>query len=55
MSPAMLTLVAEVLAYDLARETCDLASSIVDADEEPRATWRRCSAAALGVSRKERS
>lgn len=29
----MLTLVAAVLAYDIARETCDLLSSIVDADD----------------------
>jgi hypothetical protein len=55
MSPEMLTLVADVLAYDLARETCDLVSSIVDTEGEPRAIWRRCSAAALGVSLKERS
>lgn len=35
----MLTLVAEVLAYDRARDTCDLLSSIVETEteEEPRA------------------
>lgn len=30
MSPDMLTLVAVVLAYDIALETCDLLSSMVD-------------------------
>ena len=50
MSPAMLTLVAAVLAYDIALETCDRLSSIVDA-EVPRVIWRR----SLGLSRKERS
>jgi len=37
MSPEMLTLVAEVLAYDLALETCDFPSSMVEDDEIPRA------------------
>jgi hypothetical protein len=54
MSPAMLTLVAEVLAYDRARDTCDRLSSKVEI-EEPRAICLRCSLAALGLSLKERS
>jgi len=37
MSPEMLTLVAAVLAYDLALETCDLLSSMVEVEEFPRA------------------
>lgn len=40
MSPDMLTLVAAVLAYDMARDTCDLLSSTVDEDETPRAIRR---------------
>lgn len=49
MSPEMLTLVAAVLAYDMAREMCDVrdTASIVDAadvvDASPRG--RRASAA----------
>jgi hypothetical protein len=35
----MLTLVAAVLAYDIALETCDLLSSMVDAEDVPRAFW----------------
>jgi len=46
MSPEMLTLVAEVLAYDLALEMCDRLSSIVDVEETPRA-MRRASFASL--------
>ena len=54
MSPDMLTLVADVLAYDLALDTWDLWSSMVEAEEVPLAICRRCSLAALGVvSRKE--
>jgi len=50
MSPEMLTLVAAVLAYDIARDTCDLLSSIVEAEEVTRGA-RRSSLASL----KERS
>ena len=53
MSPEMLTLVAEVLAYDIALEICDLRSSMVDTDEVPLATCLRSLAA--GLSLKERS
>jgi hypothetical protein len=42
----MLTLVAEVLAYDLALDICDLLSSIVEVEEIPRA-MRRSSLASL--------
>jgi hypothetical protein len=49
MSPEMLTLVADVLAYDIALETCDLLSSIVEADDVPRGTGRR----SFGLSLKE--
>ena len=35
----MLTLVAAVLAYDIALETCDLLSSIVEAEDVPRTFW----------------
>jgi len=56
MSPDMLTLVADVLAYDLALDTWDLWSSMVEAEEVPLAICLRCSLAALGVvSRKEMS
>jgi len=34
MSPDMLTLVAAVLAYDIALDICDLRSSIVEEEEE---------------------
>jgi hypothetical protein len=52
----MLTLVAEVLAYDLALDTWDLVSSLMVDTELPRAICLRCSLAALGgVSLKERS
>jgi hypothetical protein len=48
----MLTLVAEVLAYDIALETCDRLSSTVDIEEEvPRAVCRR----SLGLSLKDKS
>ena len=48
----MLTLVAVVLAYDMALETCDLFSSAVKMEEEvSRATCRR----SLGLSLKDRS
>lgn len=50
MSPEMLTLVAAVLAYDIARDTCDLLSSAIEAEEVTRAA-RRSSLASL----KERS
>lgn len=53
MSPDMLTLVAEVLAYDIAFEICDLLSSIVEIEEEARAACLRSVAA--GLSLKERS
>jgi len=44
----MLTLVAAVLAYDMALETCDLRSSTVDEVERgPRATGRRSELASL--------
>lgn len=46
----MLTLVAAVLAYDMALETCDLRSSTVEVDRGPRA-GRRSSLA----SRKDKS
>jgi hypothetical protein len=46
MSPEMLTLVAAVLAYDIALETCDLLSSTVEAEEVARA---------FGLSLNERS
>jgi hypothetical protein len=42
----MLTLVAEVLAYDLALDICDLLSSIVEVEEIPLA-MRRSSLASL--------
>jgi hypothetical protein len=51
MSPEMLTLVAEVLAYDIARDTCDLLSSTVETEEVALPAGRR----SLGVSLKERS
>ena len=35
----MLTLVAAVLAYDIVLETCDRLSSIVEAEDVPRAFW----------------
>tara|TARA_R110002060_G_scaffold33164_1_gene43896 strand:- start:245 stop:463 length:219 start_codon:yes stop_codon:yes gene_type:complete len=54
MSPEMLTLVAEVLAYERARDKCDRPSSKVET-EEPRAICRRCSLAALGLSLKDKS
>lgn len=44
MSPEMLTLVAAVLAYDIARETCevrDVRSSIVEALEAASPRLRR--------------
>ncbi len=50
MLPEMLTLVAAVLAYDIALDTCDLLSSTVEVDDTPRA-MRRSSLASL----KERS
>ena len=53
MSPEMLTLVADVLAYDIAREMCDRLSSWVDIEEEALTACRRCSAA--GLSLNERS
>lgn len=40
MSPEMLTLVAAVLAYDIARDTCDFLSSAVEAEEVTRAARR---------------
>jgi hypothetical protein len=40
MSPEMLTLVAAVLAYDIARDTCDFLSSVVEAEEVTRAARR---------------
>jgi hypothetical protein len=45
----MLTLVAAVLAYDIALETCDFLSSTVEAEEVPRATCCR----SAGLSLKE--
>ena len=51
MSPEMLTLVAEVLAYDLALETWDLESSM-EVEDACRAILRCCSAG-LGLSLKE--
>jgi hypothetical protein len=36
MSPEMLTLVAVVLAYDMAREMCEVRSSTVETDASPR-------------------
>lgn len=52
----MLTLVAVVLAYDLARETCDLLSSMVEVEDAPRAICLLCSLAVEGgVSLNERS
>lgn len=53
MSPEMLTLVAVVLAYDIALETCDLLSSTVEMEEVPvpRAICRR----SLGLSLNDRS
>ena len=50
----MLTLVAVVLAYDIARETCDFLSSAVEVEDEvpvPRAFCPR----SLGLSLKDRS
>lgn len=35
----MLTLVAAVLAYDMARERCDFLSSIVEDEAVPRGFW----------------
>jgi len=55
MSPEMLTLVAEVLAYDLALETVERRSSRVEVEEVARAACRRNSLALLGVSLNERS
>jgi hypothetical protein len=46
MSPEMLTLVAAVLAYDIALETCDFLSSIVEVEEVTRPA-RRSSLASL--------
>jgi len=43
----MLTLVAEVLAYDIALETCDLRSSVVEIDEDPLVICRRSVARSL--------
>jgi hypothetical protein len=54
MSPEILTLVAVVLAYDIALETCDLLSSTVEVEEEaavPRVICRR----SLGLSLKDKS
>jgi hypothetical protein len=51
----MLTLVAEVLAYDLALETVERLSSIVEVVEVVRPACRRNSLALLGASLKERS
>lgn len=51
----MLTLVAEVLAYDLALDTTERLSSIVEVVEEAVLASLRCSAALLGLSRNERS
>lgn len=46
MSPEMLTLVAAVLAYDMAREMCEvrearssMAEVIVELDASPRRLW----------------
>ena len=48
----MLTLVAVVLAYDMALETCDFLSSTVEMEEEvPRTVCRR----SFGLSLKDRS
>ena len=48
----MLTLVADVLAYDIALETCDRRSSAVETEEAaPLAIWRR----SLGLSLKDKS
>lgn len=44
----MLTLVAEVLAYDLARDMCDLLSSVVEVEGMPL-TARRSALASLKV------
>lgn len=41
MSPAMLTLVAAVLAYDIARDMWEARSSMVEAEEVPRCGRRR--------------
>jgi hypothetical protein len=41
MSPAMLTLVAVVLAYDIAREIWEARSSMVEAEDMPLAGPRR--------------
>lgn len=44
MSPAMLTLVAAVLVYDMALEMCDTRSSAVardETDDSPRGRGRR--------------
>ena len=51
MSPEMLTLVAVVLAYDIALEIWDLRSSAVEAEDVPRAIGRR----SLGLSLKDKS
>lgn len=53
MSPEILTLVAAVLAYDMAREMCDLRSSIEATDAVRSGPARR--SAAVALSRKERS
>lgn len=41
MSPAMLTLVAAVLAYDIARDMWEARSSMAEAEEVPRCGRRR--------------
>lgn len=43
----MLTLVALVLAHDIALDICDLRSSIVEAEDPPRVTVRLSAAASL--------
>jgi hypothetical protein len=43
----MLTLVAAVLAYDMALDTCDLRSSTVEVDEDPLGISRRSEALSL--------
>jgi hypothetical protein len=47
MSPEMLTLVALVLAYDIALETCDLRSSMVEEVERGPRAGRLSSLASL--------
>jgi len=50
MSPEMLTLVAEVLAYDMALEMWDRLSSMVEVDEDALTACLRCSAAGLSLN-----